>query len=145
MDVLRTKTGIAILLLSIGISVKAQRKEDLIGYWKSCDEGDNMVVRVQMDSDNKPVGRLVGFQRDDGTWEKGKPPKGIKVMYNFKYDGNLTWNRGKIYDPLTDRTYRGVVKLQSSDTIKAIGYWVFLWDDILFKKIELNEKDEPNS
>ncbi len=145
MNVLTTQTTIAILLMTIGVSLKAQQKEDLIGYWKSCDEDDNMVVRVQMDSDNNPVGHLVGFQRDDGNWEKGKPPKGIKVMYNFRYDGNLKWNKGKIYDPLTDRTYRGVVKLQSRDTIKAIGYWAFLWDDILFKKIELTEKDEPES
>jgi hypothetical protein len=43
-----------------------------------------------------------------------------------------------------DRTYRGVIKLQSKDTIKATGYWAFLWDDILYNRIKLDKKDEPN-
>ena len=145
MRVLNSMTKIIILFLIIGISTKAQQKEDIIGYWKSCDEDDNMVVRVQLDSKGNPVGRLVGFQRDDGTWEDKKPKKGIKVMYNFKYDGKLKWNKGKIYDPIARRTYKGVVQLQHKNLIKATGYWALLWDDIMFKKIALTEIDEPES
>lgn len=139
------KTKIVSLISLIGMLSFSQQKEDLIGYWKSCDEGDNMVVNVQLDNKNLPIGYLVGFQRENGTWEKNKPKKGVKVMYRFKYAGNLKWNQGKIYDPIADRTYRGVVKLQSKDTIKATGYWAFLWDDILFKKIKLEKLDEPKS
>jgi len=143
MIILKNMTLI-ILLFAFGVSSFAQQKNSIIGYWKSCDEDDNMVVRVQLDSNNIPVGYLVGFQRDDGSWEKGKPKKGIEVMYNFKYAGGLKWNNGKIYDPVTKRAYRGVIKLQSENIIKAVGYWAFLWDDILYKRIKLNKKDEPN-
>lgn len=131
------------LFFLLNFTISAQKKEDIVGYWKSCDEDDNMVVKVKIEQ-GFPVGYLVGFQNDDGTWESNKPKKGIKVMYNFAYKGNLKWNKGKIYDPIADRTYRGVVRLQSKDTIKAVGYWGFLWDDIFFKRIPLNEKDEPN-
>ena len=99
-----------------------------------------MVVEIKLNAKNIPIGYLVGFQKEDDTWEKEKPPKGIKVMYNFKYQGNLQWNKGKIYDPKTKRTYKGTVKLVSKDTIKATGYWAFLRDDILFKRIQLDKK-----
>ena len=145
MNILSSMVKITLLFISICITGNAQQKEDVLGYWKSCDEGDNMVVRIQLDSNGNPVGYLVGFQRDDGTWEKGKPQQGIKVMYNFSYNGNLKWNKGKIYDPIAQRTYRGVVKLEKKNIIKATGYWAFLWDDILFKKINITEIDEPES
>lgn len=145
MKISRNILKTTILFLFIGMSSIAQQKQDIIGYWKSCDEDDNMVVRVQLDAKGVPVGHLVGFQRDDGTWEENKLKKGIKVMYNFKYDGALKWNKGKIYDPIAKRTYSGVIKLQSKDIIKAVGYWLFLWDDILYKRISLDKEDEPKS
>ncbi len=122
-----------------------QQINDIEGYWKSCDEDDNMVVRVVLDDNRIPTAHLIGFQRNDGSWQEDKPQKGIKVMYKFKYSANLTWKNGKIYDPITKRTYRGVIQLQSKDTIKATGYWAFLWDDILYKRITLKEADEPES
>ncbi len=131
----------ALFVLILSNDLTAQQN-DIVGYWKSCDEGDNMVVRIDL-VDGIPEGYLVGFQRNDGSWEDNKPKKGVKVMYGFKYKGDLKWNGGKIFDPIADRAYRGVVKIQSKDTIKATGYWGFLWDDILYKRIGLEKKDEP--
>lgn len=140
---LTTRTKMMFLFSMVVLTGNAQQKEDLIGYWKSCDVDDNMVVRVQLNANDDPIGHLIGFQNEDGTWEQRKPLKGTKVMYNFKYRGGLEWNKGKIYDPIKERTYAGVVRLKSKDTVLATGYWTFLSDDILFKKITLTEQDEP--
>jgi len=127
------------LFYLIGISAFSQQNNNLIGYWKSCDEGDNMIVNIQLDSTNSPVGYLVGFQKENGEWEKDKPKKGIKVLYGFKYDGNLKWNKGKIHDPITKRTYKGTFKMINKNLIKATGYWALFWDDINYKRINLEE------
>jgi uncharacterized protein (DUF2147 family) len=142
--IMRKKKVFALLFLALGLLSYAQERNDIIGYWKSCDIDDNMVVRVQLDDNEMPEAYLVGFQKENGEWETGKPKKGIKVMYGLSETGILKWGKGKIYDPLVDRTYRGVIKLQSKDTIKATGYWAFLWDDILYNRIKLDKKDEPN-
>ncbi len=141
--IINKKSKIVVLFLVLGLCSFAQEKNDVIGYWKSCDADDNMVVRVQLDANKMPEGYLVGFQKENGEWEKNMPKKGIKVMYGLTEIGGLKWGKGKIYDPIVDRTYRGVIKLQGKDTIKAIGYWAFLWDDILYKRINLDKKDEP--
>lgn len=141
--IIRKKEVFVVFFLAASLFVWAQEKKDIIGYWKSCDIDDNMVVRVQLDDNEMPEAYLVGFQKENGEWETGKPKKGIKVMYGLSETGSLKWGKGKIYDPIVDRTYRGVIKLQGKDTIKAIGYWAFLWDDILYKRLKLEKKDEP--
>jgi hypothetical protein len=74
--IMRKKKVFALLFLALGLLSYAQERNDIIGYWKSCDIDDNMVVRVQLDDNEMPEAYLVGFQKENGEWETGKPKKG---------------------------------------------------------------------
>jgi len=131
------KTLLITLIIFGGSKAFSQSKEELIGFWKSCDDDNFMVVEIRLNSQNKLIGELVGYHHPDGTWTERKSKDRTLVMYNFEYQGELKWKKGKIYDPLADRTYRGSIELLNSNLLTATGHWGFFWDDINFKRFSI--------
>lgn len=131
------KRFLLIIVVFITSNLYSQTQEELIGFWKSCDDDNFMVVEIKKTKDNELIGELVGYHHPDGTWTERKTSNRTLVMYNFEYQGNLKWKKGKIYDPLADRTYRGTIELMNSDLLTATGHWGFFWDDINFKRFSI--------
>lgn len=121
-------------IVQLGLS---QSQDQLLGFWKSCDDDNFMVVEILKKPNGELIGELVGYNHPDGTWTERKDSNRTVVMHSFEYQGDLKWKKGKIYDPQVDRTYRGVIELKSSNLIQATGYWGIFWDDINFKRFTL--------
>ncbi len=135
MQTLRILTSTLLLFISqIGFS---QTKDQLIGFWKSCDNDNFMVVEIFEKPNGELIGELVGYNHPDGTWTERKDSNRTVVMHSFEYHGELKWKKGKIYDPHVNRTYRGVIQLMNTNLIQATGYWGVFWDDINFKRFEI--------
>jgi uncharacterized protein (DUF2147 family) len=131
------KTFLAFISLLTTFFAHGQTQDDLIGYWKSCDDDNFMVVEIKKNDNNQLVGELVGYHNPDGSWTERKTENRTIVMYNFVYQGHLKWKKGKIYDPKVKRTYRGVIELVNKNLLQATGYWGIFWDDIHFKRFKI--------
>ena len=52
---------------------------------------------------------------------------GMKIMYNFTYDGDDEWDDGEIYDPKSGNTYRGTINMVSKNRLNLRGYVGISW------------------
>jgi uncharacterized protein (DUF2147 family) len=50
------------------------------------------------------------------------PILGIKIMYDFVYDGDNKWVSGKVYDPKNGKTYSGKITLVSPNELNLRGF-----------------------
>lgn len=51
---------------------------------------------------------------------------GMNFLWGFKREGGK-WTEGYILDPANGTTYRSVIWLEDSDTLKVRGYWGIFW------------------
>ena len=52
---------------------------------------------------------------------RGQPILGLSLMRGFRYDDGV-WKGGRIYDPETGKTYKGVIRLGDDGRLKLRGY-----------------------
>jgi len=58
---------------------------------------------------------------------KNRSRLGMKIMYNFVYDGDDEWDNGRIYDPKSGNTYRGTITMTSKNRLDLRGYVGISW------------------
>tara|TARA_B100000700_G_scaffold303160_1_gene374356 strand:+ start:549 stop:989 length:441 start_codon:yes stop_codon:yes gene_type:complete len=58
---------------------------------------------------------------------KNRSRLGMKIMYNFVYDGDDEWDNGRIYDPKSGKTYRGTITMTSKNRLDLRGYVGISW------------------
>jgi uncharacterized protein (DUF2147 family) len=146
-----------LLLLFILISVKsgllAQSESDaLLGVWES----GSGKARVKIDkSTDKYFGKIVWLREPNN--EEGKPkvdknnPEerlrttpllGYRMLKDFSYKGEKTWEDGTIYDPENGSTYSCTIKMTDENTLEVrgfIGVSLFGRTDV-WKRIQLKKK-----
>jgi len=52
---------------------------------------------------------------------------GMEIMYNFEYDEDNEWDEGRIYDPKSGKTYRGIITMNSRNRLDLRGYVGISW------------------
>ncbi len=58
---------------------------------------------------------------------RSRPWLGLQILDGLQYYNGLEWNKGKVYDPNTGHTFSSVCRLESQNTLKVRGYWLYEW------------------
>ncbi len=113
-------------------SLNSKKADDIIGLW----EPSNGKVRVKISRiGNKYYGKIVWLREPiDPITKKPKvdknnedkemrnvPLKGYRILKDFVYKGNNTWEDGTIYDPENGSVYNCVIN-KNKDVLNIRGY-----------------------
>jgi uncharacterized protein (DUF2147 family) len=105
----------------------------ILGVW----EPGNGKARVKIEKiGDKYYGKIVWLREpnDPNTGQpkvdknnpdqsiRNVPLKGYRLLKDFKYSGNNTWESGTIYDPENGSTYKCIVKMSDNNTLDIRGY-----------------------
>jgi uncharacterized protein (DUF2147 family) len=144
--------SIAILFCSINYSLAQSEADALLGVWES----GSGKARVKIDKVNdKYYGKIVWLKEPNN--EEGKPKVdknnpdeklktlpllGYRMLKDFTYKGEKTWEDGTIYDPENGSTYSCTIKMTDTNTLDVrgfIGVSLFGRTDV-WKRIQLKKK-----
>lgn len=53
---------------------------------------------------------------------QNRPLCGLKILNNFQYSGDNTWNNGQIYNPSDGHTFNSFMTLKNDGTLRVKGY-----------------------
>jgi uncharacterized protein (DUF2147 family) len=108
------------------------------GEWFN--EEKDAIITIEKGSDNSYFGKITWMKFPND--EDGKPKKdplnddenlrsrsrlGMKIMYDFVYDGEDEWDGGEIYDPKSGNTYSGTINMISKNRLNLRGYVGISW------------------
>ena len=111
----------------------AQDADAIIGVW----EPSNGKVKVKIDKiGDKYYGKIVWLREPkDPNTGKAKtdinnrdeskqdvPLRGYRMLKDFVYVGDNTWEEGTIYDPQNGKTYSCVITLKDENVMDIRGY-----------------------
>jgi uncharacterized protein (DUF2147 family) len=120
----------------------------LVGTWLK----DDKAFKVKIDRNNEHFnGKIIWLERDH--WADGRPKKdhlnpdpklrnrsyiGIPVVLNLKYDGEDSWDDGKIYDPESGKTYDCRITLVHRNRAEIRAYIGFPWigKSLFFNRVD---------
>lgn len=106
-------------------------ESDIEGVWLSGDGDGWIEMRLE-------GATLSGFIAGSPNTIEGAPPRldvenpdpelrtrkldGLRLLRDFRYDGDRRWTDGSIYDPNSGKTYKGTISIIDRDTLKLRGY-----------------------
>ncbi len=108
------------------------------GEWFN--EEKDAIITIEKGSDNSYFGKITWMKFPND--ENGNPKKdplnddenlrsrsrlGMKIMYDFVYDGEDEWDDGEIYDPKSGNTYSGTINMISKNRLNLRGYVGISW------------------
>lgn len=124
-----------LLALAIGLAAMpmlAMAQQSPVGKWKTIDDETGKVksiVEITQASNGTLQGRVVEvLQSDRGPnptcdkcsgANKGKPVKGMTILWGLRPDGAGKWAGGTVLDPAKGKTYKS--KLEIKDGGKKLG------------------------
>ena len=113
----------AVPLLALSFAASAA---DATGRWKTIDDETGKVksiVEIYKTTNGTLAGKVVEILRSDRgpnptcdkcTGEnKGKPIKGMTILWGLRPDGAGKWAGGTVLDPAKGKTYKSKVELQA--------------------------------
>ena len=126
--------------------------DKLLGVW----EVGSGKARVKVDKyGDKYMGKIVWLREPkypDGTPKVDKnnpdeklrtvPLLGYRIVLGFEYKGDLTWEKGTIYDAENGSNYLCTIKMTDNNTLDVRGYIgvaLFGRTDV-WKRVELKKK-----
>ncbi|WP_115049274.1 DUF2147 domain-containing protein [Xanthomonas arboricola] len=105
-------------------SLLAQAADSPVGRWKTIDDETGKpksVVQIEQLGNGTLSGKVVDIlQSDKGPNpvcdkcdgnQKGKPIKGMTILWGLKPDGTAVWSGGSVLDPAKGKTYKAKVTL----------------------------------
>ncbi len=120
-----TFKSLLLALPLMGLSLAATAADPATGRWKTIDDKTGKVksiVEISQASNGSLSGKVVEIlQSDKGPnpvcdecdgERKGKPIKGMTIMWNLKADSATEWSGGTILDPANGKTYKSKMELQ---------------------------------
>lgn len=141
-----------LISLNCGLLLAQSESDALLGVWES----GSGKARVKIDkSSDKFFGKIVWLKEPNN--EEGKPkvdknnPEerlrttpllGYRMLKDFSYKGEKTWEDGTIYDPENGSTYSCTIKMTDDNTLEVrgfIGVSLFGRTDV-WKRIQLKKK-----
>ncbi|MCC5071254.1 DUF2147 domain-containing protein [Xanthomonas campestris] len=129
------KTLIVALPLAAA-SLLAQAADSPVGRWKTIDDETGKpksVVQIEQAANGTLSGKVVEILQSnhgpnptcdkcDGAL-KGKPIKGMTILWGLKPDGTAVWGGGSVLDPAKGKTYKAKVTLtDSGKKLQMRGY-----------------------
>lgn len=141
------------LIQFISLMVFSQTESDaILGVWES----GSGKARVKIDkAGEKFNGRIVWLREPNN--EEGKPKTdknnpdeklrtvpllGYRMLRDFQYKGEKSWEEGTIYDPENGSTYSCTIKMTDENTLDVrgfIGVSLFGRTDV-WKRVQLKKK-----
>ncbi len=119
-------TILAYLLISTQVI-----SQTAIGTWKTIDDQDGKVKShvTITEVDGKLYGVISKLIDPEGTIctackgdKKDKEIVGMEILWDLVQDGSLKWNKGKIMDPKTGKTYKCKIELNNENELKVRGF-----------------------
>ena len=129
------KTLIVALPLAAA-SLLAQATDSPVGRWKTIDDETGKpksVVQIEQAANGTLSGKVVEILQSnhgpnptcdkcDGAL-KGKPIKGMTILWGLKPDGTAVWGGGSVLDPAKGKTYKAKITLtDSGKKLQMRGY-----------------------
>ncbi|MFA1751329.1 DUF2147 domain-containing protein [Xanthomonas campestris] len=129
------KTLIVALPLAAA-SLLAQAADSPVGRWKTIDDETGKpksVVQIEQAANGTLSGKVVEILQSnhgpnptcdkcDGAL-KGKPVKGMTILWGLKPDGTAVWGGGSVLDPAKGKTYKAKITLtEGGKKLQMRGY-----------------------
>jgi len=129
----------AVALFLLTAQAYASGGEDILGNWNN----DNGRAKIKIfDCGGSYCGKIIwlkepNYPKDDKQGMGGKPRVdrenpdptkqsrqllGLQIMTGFVFRGNGVWEKRRIYDPESGKTYRGKITLVSPQRLYLKGY-----------------------
>lgn len=126
------KTLFALAIGLAAVPMLASAQQSPVGRWKTIDDETGKaksIVEITQASNGTLQGRVIEVLSSDrgpnptcdkctGA-NKGKPVKGMTILWGLKPDGAGKWAGGTVLDPANGKTYKS--KLQIKDGGKKLG------------------------
>ncbi len=119
-------TAALLALPLLGASLMAHAADGAVGRWKTIDDKTGKVksiVEIYPTTNGSLAGKVVEVLHSDrgpnpvcdqcSGERKGKPVKGMVILWNLKPDGANEWAGGTILDPANGKTYKSKMELQA--------------------------------
>lgn len=117
-------------------SLLAQASDSPVGRWKTIDDETGKpksVVQIEQAANGTLSGKVVEILQSnhgpnptcdkcDGAL-KGKPIKGMTILWGLKADGTAVWDGGSVLDPAKGKTYKAKITLtEGGKKLQMRGY-----------------------
>ncbi len=137
---MRNKMLVGLLALPLFVLSVSAAAADATGRWKTIDDETGKVKSI-VEISKAPNGSLTGKVVEIVNSEyganplcvkcsganKGKPVKGMSILWNLKPDGENEWAGGKILDPAKGKTYKSKAEMQAGgDRLDVSGCVAFI-------------------
>lgn len=123
---MRNKLTIGLLALPLAaLSFSAMASDAALGRWKTIDDETGKaksIVEIYKTTNGTLAGKVVEILSSDRgpnpacdkcTGEnKGKPIKGMVILWGLKQDDASHWSGGTVLDPNKGKTYKSKIELQ---------------------------------
>ena len=133
----KTLFALAIGLAAVPMLASAQSP---VGKWKTIDDETGKaksIVEITQASNGTLQGRVIEILSSDrgpnptcdkcSGANKGKPVKGMVILWGLKPDGNGKWAGGTVLDPAKGKTYKSKLELKSGgDKLGMSGCIAFI-------------------
>ena len=133
----KTLFALAIGLAAVPMFASAQSP---VGKWKTIDDETGKaksIVEITEASNGTLQGRVIEILSSDrgpnptcdkcSGANKGKPVKGMVILWGLKPDGNGKWVGGTVLDPAKGKTYKSKLELKSGgDKLGMSGCIAFI-------------------
>ena len=123
---MRNKMIAGLLALPLFVLAFSAAAAEPTGRWKTIDDETGKVksiVEVSKAANGSLTGKVVEIVNSDrgpnplcdkcSGANKGKPVKGMTILWNLKPDGANQWAGGTILDPAKGKSYKAKAELQS--------------------------------
>ncbi|WP_369939469.1 DUF2147 domain-containing protein [Xanthomonas medicagonis] len=118
------KTLMLALPLSVAAFVAQAADTSPVGRWQTIDDETGKpksIVQIEQAANGTLNGKVVEILQSnhgpnpmcdkcDGA-QKGKPIKGMTILWGLKPDGTAVWSGGSVLDPAKGKTYKAKVTL----------------------------------
>ncbi|MGV7194684.1 DUF2147 domain-containing protein [Xanthomonas sp. NCPPB 1325] len=117
-------------------SLLAQASDSPVGRWKTIDDETGKpksVVQIEQTANGTLSGKVVEILQSakgpnplcdkcEGE-RKGKPIKGMTILWGLKADGTAVWDGGSVLDPAKGKTYKAKITLtEGGKKLQMRGY-----------------------
>ncbi|KLD78510.1 DUF2147 domain-containing protein [Xanthomonas hyacinthi] len=118
------KTLLLALPLSVAALVAQAADTSPVGRWQTIDDDTGKpksIVQIEQAGNGTLSGKVIEILQSnkganplcakcDGA-QKGKPIKGMTILWGLKPDGSAVWSGGSVLDPAKGKTYKAKVTL----------------------------------
>jgi len=107
----------------------------VIGDWKTIDDETGVtksIVRISQNADGELEGQVIEILHSEQGPNpvckecpgdrKGKPIKGMVILWGLKESGENSWKGGEILDPKKGKIYRAKLSLRDDGKLEVRGF-----------------------